>query len=184
MIVECPSCQSRYRFDESKLGGRVRVKTRCAKCGGSIEIDNPGGATLPPEPEPEPGADTRRASIARPKSEATGHDLEKMGVLELPRDRRFSIAIIQGPATGTTYQLQKVKTTVGRSGCDINLDDAEASRQHAVIEVFGDHAALRDLGSTNGTFVDGERITTQVLENLTEFRIGAHVLMFISTVLE
>lgn len=184
MIVECPSCQSRYRFDETKLGGRPRVRTRCAKCGGAIDIDNPGGATLPPEPEP--GADTRRAPVAaaRPHAERTGHDLEKMGVLELPRDRRFSIAIIQGPAIGSTFLLEKVKTTVGRSGCDINLDDAEASRQHVAIEVFGDHAVVRDLGSTNGTFVDGERITTRVLENLTEFRIGSHVLMFISTALE
>jgi len=182
MIVECPACKSRYRFDESKLGGRPRVKMRCAKCGGSIEIENPGGATLPPGPEP--GAETRRATLQKAQPEQTGHDLEKMGVLELPRGMRFSIAIIQGPATGSTVQLEKVKTTVGRSGCDINLDDAEASRQHAVIEVFGDHAVLRDLGSTNGTFVEGERIVSHVLENLTEFRIGAHVLMFISTVLE
>ena len=37
-----------------------------------------------------------------------------------------------------------------------NLDDPEASRQHAMLEVLGDHAILRDLGSTNGTYV-GQR---------------------------
>jgi predicted Zn finger-like uncharacterized protein len=46
MIVVCPSCQSRYRFDESKLGDRPKVKTRCAKCGGTIEIQSePGEGT-------------------------------------------------------------------------------------------------------------------------------------------
>ncbi|HKC12080.1 MAG TPA: zinc-ribbon domain-containing protein, partial [Vicinamibacteria bacterium] len=50
MIIVCPSCQSRYKFDESRLGGRPKVKTKCAKCGGTIEIENPlmGAMTLPP----------------------------------------------------------------------------------------------------------------------------------------
>ena len=43
MIVVCPSCQSRYRFDEAKLGDRPRATTRCAKCGGAIEIENVRG---------------------------------------------------------------------------------------------------------------------------------------------
>jgi predicted Zn finger-like uncharacterized protein len=41
MIVACPACRSRYKFDESKLGDRPKVKTRCSKCGGTIEIENP-----------------------------------------------------------------------------------------------------------------------------------------------
>ena len=55
MIIVCPSCQARYKFDEGRLGERPKVKTKCAKCGGTIEIENPlvGAMTLPPEPEPE-----------------------------------------------------------------------------------------------------------------------------------
>jgi predicted Zn finger-like uncharacterized protein len=50
MIIVCPSCQSRYKFDESKLGERAKAKTKCAKCGSSIEIENPAhsNVTLPP----------------------------------------------------------------------------------------------------------------------------------------
>ena len=50
MIIVCPSCQAKYKFDEEKLGERPRAKTRCAKCGGTIEIENPllAAMTLPP----------------------------------------------------------------------------------------------------------------------------------------
>src|SRR5262249_30034468 len=117
-------------------------------------------------------------------STITGRDLHKMGIVELPKDKRFSLAVIQGGATGQIFQVTKTRTTMGRAGADIILDDPEASRQHAVVEILGDHAILRDLGSTNGTFVDMQRIEQQVLTNQMEFRIGSHVLMFIVTDVE
>jgi predicted Zn finger-like uncharacterized protein len=209
MIIVCPSCQARYKFDESKLGNRPRARTKCAKCGGSIDIENPllaamtlpPGTMAPPPPEPpaEPAHDTAPSATPTPapatgqspafKREPgtgtiTGRDLHKAGLIELPKDKRFSLAVIQGAATGQIYQITKTRTTMGRSGADINLDDPEASRQHAMLEVIGDHAIVRDLGSTNGTFVDLERIEQQVLNNHMEFRIGSHVLMFIVTDVE
>jgi len=205
MIIVCPSCQARYKFDENKLGTRARARTKCAKCGGAIDIENPllAAMTLPPgtmpphtptPPTPSPAAppapETRRnPAVAEVKKEVgggtiTGRDLHKMGLVELPKDKRFSLAVIQGAATGQIFQITKTRTTMGRSGADINLDDPEASRQHAMLEVIGDHAILRDLGSTNGTFVDLERIEQQVLNNHMEFRIGSHVLMFIVTDVE
>ncbi len=205
MIIVCPSCQAKYKFDETKLGERPKVKTRCAKCGGTIEIENPllAAMTLPPgayeppaHPTPVPRSDdrsTKRTAVMGEAASAaaaasgqtiTGRDLHKMGVLELPKDKRFSLAVIQGSATGQIFQVTKTRTTMGRSGSDINLDDPEASRQHAVVEILGDHAILRDMGSTNGTFVDMQRVEQQVLTNQMEFRIGSHVLMFIVTDVE
>jgi len=202
MIIVCPSCQARYKFDETKLGARPKAKTRCAKCGGAIEIENPllAAVTLPPSgvevPEPpdtrplEPEVERTRPKhhppAARPQEEGTitGRDLHRMGLLELPKDKRFSLAVIQGAATGQIYQITKTRTSLGRSGADINLDDPEASRQHAVVEIYGDQAILRDQGSTNGTFVDLERVESHSLSNHMEFRIGSHVLMFIVTDVE
>ena len=210
MIITCPSCQSRYKFDESRLGDRPKVKTRCAKCGGSIEIENPmlGAFTLPPgnmspaaEPpgvpsQPAPELQTKPnlpAVSGSPKGggeeqvggeTVTGRDLHRMGVIELPKDKRFSLAVIQGAATGQIFQITKTRTTVGRSGADVNLDDPEASRQHAALEILGETAVLRDLGSTNGTFIDIDRIEQHQLTNQMEFRIGSHVLMFIVTEVE
>jgi predicted Zn finger-like uncharacterized protein len=200
MIVVCPSCQSRYRFDESKLGDRANAKTRCAKCGATIEIENPlhGAMTMPP-PEPAsssppsaPEALQTRETPVPPSSPAapvgsatiTGGDALKMGLLQLPTDRRFSLAVIQGPATGQIFQITKTRTVIGRSGADVNLDDPEASRQHAAVEIVGDVAVLRDLGSTNGTWIELDRIEQHQLGNQQEFRIGSHVLMFIVTEVE
>jgi len=208
MIIVCPSCQARYKFDESRLGDRPKVKTRCAKCGGTIEIENPlmGAMTLPPEPEPEPLAEpepdaeeplgdslrTQRSLTVETTARAreaggqtiAGKDLHSMGALQLPKDKRLSLAVIQGTATGQIFQIAKSRTVIGRSGSDVVLDDPEASRQHAAIEIIGDTAVLRDLGSTNGTFVDLERIEQVALTNQMEFRIGSHVLMFIVTDVE
>jgi len=107
-----------------------------------------------------------------------------MGLIQLPKDKRYSLAVIQGGATGQIFPIAKTRTVVGRSGCDINLDDPEASRQHAALEILGETAILRDLGSTNGTFVDIDRIDQHQLNNQMEFRIGSHVLMFIVTEVE
>jgi len=211
MIIVCPNCQARYRFDESKLGSRPRARTRCAKCGGAIEIENPvmGSATLPPmptasafpepmatpapppPPAPEPPTDKAQLKTSAMRSSRggdpgtiAGRDLHQMGAIELPSDRRFSLAVIQGSATGQIFQIGKTRTVIGRSGADINLDDPECSRQHAVLEILGEHAVIRDTGSTNGTFVDADRVESAELSNQMEFRIGSHVLMFIVTEVE
>jgi predicted Zn finger-like uncharacterized protein len=203
MIVVCPACQSRYRFDEAKLGGRPKVSVRCSKCGGAIEIDNPllASATMPPSepvlppeppavPAPAPREDLRtRETPVQARAEVgsatlAGADAQRAGLLHLPKDKRFSLAVIQGGATGQIFPVQKTRTIIGRSGADINLDDPEASRQHAALEIVGDIAVLRDLGSTNGTWIDLDRVDQQQLGNQQEFRIGSHVLMFIVTDVE
>jgi predicted Zn finger-like uncharacterized protein len=198
MIVVCPSCQSRFKFDESKLGDRPKARTKCSKCGGAIEIENPlmGASTLPPNAvappvvPPAPEAQSTRKTPVQPPGAASaqdagatlgGADAHRMGLIQLPKDKRYSLAVIQGAATGQIFPISKTRTIVGRSGSDINLDDPEASRQHAALEIVGDVAILRDLGSTNGSWIELDRVEQHELSNQQEFRIGSHVLMFIVT---
>jgi pSer/pThr/pTyr-binding forkhead associated (FHA) protein len=62
---------------------------------------------------------------------------------------------------GRTYQVTTPVTVIGRGAeADVVLDDAGVSRRHAEVHTDGDRAWTVDLGSTNGTFVDGERVGT------------------------
>src|SRR5215213_2915131 len=61
------------------------------------------------------------------------------------------------PMDGREHALS-ADATVGREGCDIVLADPEVSRRHAALRISDSGAAVEDFGSTNGTFVNGERV--------------------------
>jgi len=100
---------------------------------------------------------------------------------ELDRSKKYVLLIISGPEAGKVLNIEKTLVTIGRSGCDFIVDDPELSRRHAKVEVNGSSATLHDLGSTNGTFVDEERITTRPLDNRGKFRVGSHEIAFVVT---
>lgn len=66
----------------------------------------------------------------------------------------------------------RTRVTLGRAGSDIELDNPVVSRRHAVIERVAGGLWLRDLGSTNGTFVDGRRVGRQQLSPGAVIQIG------------
>ncbi len=74
--------------------------------------------------------------------------------------------------SGTEYRLTKSVTNIGRgTDADIQIEDAGASRLHCAI-VLGSKVIVRDLGSTNGTTVDGKRITEAELNNGSIIKLG------------
>ena len=100
---------------------------------------------------------------------------------QLASDKKFALVVLKGSQAGSVLTIDKSRITLGRDECDICLDDTEISRQHAVLEIRGTDATLQDLGSTNGTHVDGRRVRQTSLQNRSEFRIGKHELMFVVT---
>jgi hypothetical protein len=80
-----------------------------------------------------------------------------------------------GAALGQIFGLGDAKVTIGREpGNTIALtQDTTVSRRHAEIEKRGDGFVIRDLGSSNGTFVNGARITEQTLNPGDEVQLGS-----------
>ena len=93
--------------------------------------------------------------------------------------KKYALIIVQGEEPGRVIAIEKSRITLGRADCDVSLKDPELSRQHALISIHGMNARLEDLGSTNGTFVDGERVETAELSDRSEFRIGFHEFVFV-----
>jgi len=105
-------------------------------------------------------ADKVGADAALTKAEARTQLVEVVDAVmerrESKSSKRFGIDL--GSAR-VTLPVQGV-LRIGRGGaCDVLLDDADASREHAQIETDGDRVTLTDLGSSNGTRVNGEALS-------------------------
>ncbi|MFZ2489865.1 MAG: FHA domain-containing protein [Thermoanaerobaculia bacterium] len=188
MIIECPSCRSRYQYGEERFDGKPSKKIRCAKCQQVFEVQNPTLATPEPPPQEFDADSTNVARFVRkspaPAAAAAvpGHTDRAPLLTQMPPGRRISLAVLTGAAAATVHRIDKPQMTIGRAGADINIDDTEASRQHAMIEVRETSFRLIDLGSTNGTLVEGRKITEPVeLTDKSEFQIGGTTLMLIVT---
>ncbi len=93
---------------------------------------------------------------------------------------RASLLLINGANRGTRFELASDKDVViGRNvGCSLRVDDSEVSRQHARIFHNGQDFVLNDLGSANGSRVNGHLLTERVLCHGDNLQIGSSVLLF------
>ena len=73
---------------------------------------------------------------------------------------QYQLTMRSGPNPGTVYALDGDQISIGRdSSNEISVNDAEVSRRHARLTFQGGKYVLEDMGSTNGTFVNGQRLT-------------------------
>lgn len=82
----------------------------------------------------------------------------------MPDSGAFKLTIRQGPKPNQAFDLDKDVLSLGREvGNDLVIEDPQISRRHARLTRQGNSYLLEDLTSTNGTFVNGSRVTTPVL---------------------
>jgi pilus assembly protein CpaF len=76
----------------------------------------------------------------------------------------FKLSVRQGPRPNLVFELDADSYTIGReAGNEIVIEDPQVSRRHATLTRQGAAYVLEDIGSTNGTYVNGKRVTAPVL---------------------
>ena len=82
------------------------------------------------------------------------------------------LRVVSGPLAGQTIDVEN-EVVIGREDTDLTIDDVELSRRHAVVRRHASRLQVEDLGSTNGTYVDGTRIEEPtILGGGAEIRLG------------
>ncbi|TBN56530.1 FHA domain-containing protein [Glaciihabitans arcticus] len=103
---------------------------------------------------------------------------EQDAIAALPSGSALLI-VRRGPTSGARFLLDADVTTVGRHpDADIFLDDVTVSRRHAEFLRSGRSFQVKDLGSLNGTYLNGERIDTAPLSDRAEVQVGKFRLTF------
>jgi diguanylate cyclase (GGDEF)-like protein len=102
-------------------------------------------------------------------------------VSERPPAKDACLVMIYGAELGKKYNLDMASLIIGRSSkSDIQIDQESVSRNHAKIVNSGKTIIIRDLGSTNGTYVNDELIDEYVLRDRDLVKIGRTIFKFLT----
>jgi DNA-binding NtrC family response regulator len=97
-----------------------------------------------------------------------------------PAAPRFVITVVEGAEAGARRALDASHPSpllIGKSEvCELRLTDPTASRRHASLQVVGERLRVRDLGSTNGTFIDGMSVVEVFVGDSKRLSIGGTVI--------
>lgn len=92
---------------------------------------------------------------------------------------KSKLLAVSGPLQGREFMITKDTFTIGSAPTnDLVLEDGTISRSHCEIQVMPEGYVIRDLGSTNGTFVQGLRVTEAFLSHGTEVTLGKTKIVF------
>jgi len=127
---------------------------------------------------------TERTLAARPPGRSTGmrdgRTVKRAAPLRGGFEEFFAryeptLVVTRGHSAGAEHLLDRAKLVLGRGpGVDVAFDDDEMSSQHAAIEFSGEGLRICDLGSTNGTFVNGKPVHARDLAAGDRIELGRH----------
>ncbi|OFZ79158.1 MAG: hypothetical protein A2583_00505 [Bdellovibrionales bacterium RIFOXYD1_FULL_53_11] len=157
-----------------------------------VEAESPSGAADAPvmeelQPSTEPAQEENSAGVEMELPSGAADQQPDEGVQESPaavdedgktkitQDPSLTVKLVfqPGVANHVQYELKNAETSIGRGKiCDIILSDKKSSRKHALILKAGSSFILRDLGSINGTYVNGNKVKDCELSNDDVIRIG------------
>ncbi|RLZ02648.1 FHA domain-containing protein [Kocuria tytonicola] len=137
------------------VSGRARSASR-ERTRAAVAADEPERRRPAPTPQPRQAAPTTGGARHRPQQ----------------------LVVLEGPLAGSSYQLSAAPVMLGRSTeATVPLEDDYASGRHARLFPQGSRWFLEDLGSTNGTFVEGQKLSrAAAVEPGVRFRVGRTVM--------
>ncbi|OGB90149.1 MAG: hypothetical protein A3H39_03095 [candidate division NC10 bacterium RIFCSPLOWO2_02_FULL_66_22] len=165
-----------FRVAEEEAAPRLEMETAPAELAPSAAAPEPAASAddeeafvvstgtaptpeAPPEPAPPPAAPVPAPPVIKGP---------------IPE-----VQLFLGEKSLGTFSLGKGELTIGRNpGNDILIDNVGVSRRHSVIRWSGDRAVVEDLGSANGTFVNGEKITSHELRDGDEIVVLKHKMIY------
>ncbi|MGA2191811.1 MAG: FHA domain-containing protein [Nitrospirota bacterium] len=179
MKVVCPNCHSVYLVKDENVPPSG-AKAKCPKCEFLISLLR------------EPSSDMLGRDVDYGKTmvlfmqhpaqqEQQQKDVESRlsdDVLKMPEGMKALLKVVEGDEPGREYALVKPRTIIGRSNANIQLTDPEVSRRHAEIAIYGDRAVVKDLGSTNGTFLNSLGVRLSYIKDGDELQVGNTVFKF------
>ncbi len=92
---------------------------------------------------------------------------------------QVTLEILEGADKGAIRRYNQESVLIGRLNTDLVVRDSDVSRRHSIIEVFdAQQVYLRDLNSTNGSYVNGKRVSSVRLRNGDQIRLGRCLVRF------
>ena len=152
----------------------------------SSQAGAPIGWDWPPHPTAQDDTDQRVVSDAAVGLEVRPHESAGEAKMDVGTSAsgRLALTSLEGMTVSNDFVLDGRNVTIGRApACTISLpDDQLASRLHAMLHFTGDHYTVSDLGSINGTLVNGALIQdATVLANGDRISVGQHVVTYYSS---
>jgi predicted RNA-binding Zn-ribbon protein involved in translation (DUF1610 family) len=166
MQTGCIHCGQQHLLKDDLAAKHHKVQFRCTRCGQTtiVEIKRLVDETMVISPMPSFGrADPATATADLPPVDDG---------LRLPENVDIVLTVTAGPDQGLALTLNTGRVVIGRKGADFALNDPEISRHHCLLEVRDMFVNLKDLDSTNGTYLDEGRVRAVVLQDGSEFRVG------------
>jgi transcriptional regulator with AAA-type ATPase domain len=141
--------------------GQLRNEDRLIWGDYQILVESDSEATLHLLPEQQQGTATMQFDSGS-------------GVLEMTTN---ALTVIEGPDKGFSIPIDQDLLTMGTDpACDFVLTDPYISGRHSALVHKGEGYFLRDLGSTNGTFIGNTRVLEAMVQDQSEFKIGETIL--------
>lgn len=185
--MKCQSCGFENP-EQSKFCGECgsRIKIVCSSCGQPIDATmkfcTNCGQPLKPQKKEVAAQQKKVEKKPEDKTEKPPPTGSKPKVEELkpePVEKTAPVVPYLVKKDGTKTVLEKEKMVIGKGeDCDLVLTSPGVSTRHAGIENKGDNWTITDLGSTNGTYVNGSAISSQSLKDGDRVIIGADSFSF------